>query len=242
MTKQEFQTLLDEQNKGIKCDEIEGQLVVINNLIIGKTPSRPFPSNLVKIVGGIEIHKGAAVPDNFLPNCQSVGGGIEIHEGAAVPDNFLPNSKQVWGKKSGDTHNNVLYADGMYTLVKPPFHNKKLDLTIYKPYCVGVPFVVTNGEYWAHGETFDEAYDDLAFKQLETSDKDDLRTLDLNQQRPIAEAQAIFRVVTRACLWGVKAYKSGIEVKETYSISDMMALPKDSGGFIQAFIDFYGSE
>ena len=75
MTREEFQELLDEQNECIKCEEADGLLVVINNLIINKPFSKPLPSNLVRIGGSV---RGELHPQ---PQLQSIGGSVrgELH-------------------------------------------------------------------------------------------------------------------------------------------------------------------
>ena len=248
---QRLQSLLDEQGESIRCAIENGELVVTNNLIIKKPFSAALPMiarvsgwveaykgsalelPALQSAGGVEAHEGSALT---LPALQSVSGGVRAHEGSALT---LPaDVRTAWGKASGDMHKDVLYADGIYSLVKPP--RKTLGVTVYEPGCIGALFVVFDGEMWSHGDSLKKALRDLQFKKATAAGADAYKQADRNEQRTIDDLVIMYRIITGACEAGCRMFVSQHAKKETYSIAEAieLAVSYDAYGS-KAFSQFF---
>ena len=94
-------------------------------------------------------------------------------------------------------------------------------------------YVVTDGNgHWAHGDTLEDAKEDLIFK-ISKRDKSEYESLTLDSELPYNEAIDCYRVITGACRTGTRDYiehRLPNPRKEKYTIGEMIELTKDEYG------------
>ena len=93
-------------------------------------------------------------------------------------------------------------------------------------------YLLTDGNgKWAHGETLDEAKQDLLFKICKRN-KEDYKDLTLESELSFEEAVVCYRVITGACSFGRKDFiKNRLkEVKSNYSIEEIIAVTEGEYG------------
>lgn len=94
-------------------------------------------------------------------------------------------------------------------------------------------YVVTDGNnHWAHGDTLEDAKEDLIFK-ISKRDKSEYEGLRLDSELPYDEAIICYRVITGACRAGTKDYiehRLPEPRKDKYTIREMIELTKDEYG------------
>ena len=94
-------------------------------------------------------------------------------------------------------------------------------------------YVVTDGNgHWAHGDTLEDAKEDLIFK-ISKRDKSEYESLTLDSELPYNEAIDCYRVITGACKTGTRDYiehRLPNPRKEKYTIGEMIELTKDEYG------------
>ena len=104
-----------------------------------------------------------------------------------------------------------------------------------------ITYLITNGEgYWAHGDTLEEAKDDLIFKMTDR-DKSYYEGLSLNSELSFEDAIACYRVITGACSFGTKDFienRLGENKKDKYTIKEIITLTKGEYGG-ETFNDFF---
>ena len=105
-----------------------------------------------------------------------------------------------------------------------------------------ITYVVTDGNnHWAHGETLEEAKQDLIYK-ISKRDKSEYESLTLDSELTYNEAVVCYRVITGACRAGTQDYlekRLPEPKKEKYSIKEMIELTKNEygGRTLQEFFD-----
>ena len=96
-----------------------------------------------------------------------------------------------------------------------------------------ITYVVTDGNgHWAHGDTLEDAKEDLIFKICKR-DKSEYESLTLDSELPYNEAIDCYRVITGACRTGTRDYiehRLPNPRKEKYTIGEMIELTKDEYG------------
>ena len=96
-----------------------------------------------------------------------------------------------------------------------------------------ISYVVTDGNnHWAHGDTLEEAKQDLLYK-MSFRDKSEYEKLTLDSELPYDEAVICYRVITGACKLGTQDYlkhRLPNPRKEKYTIGEMIELTKDEYG------------
>ena len=102
-------------------------------------------------------------------------------------------------------------------------------------------YLITNGEgYWAHGDTLEEAKDDLIYKISERN-KDCYKGLTLDSELSFKDAITCYRVITGACSFGTRDFiehRLGENKKEVYTIKEIIELTKGEYGNT-TFKDFF---
>ena len=99
----------------------------------------------------------------------------------------------------------------------------KQDLTLEDCY------IAKDGRYFAHGDTIEEARDNLMFKVMRR-DKSRFEKMTLDDVLPLKEAIQCYRVITGACSLGVKMFCSEIKLKDEYSIREIIAITSKAYG------------
>ena len=113
---------------------------------------------------------------------------------------------------------------------------------VYRVKSIGsdkITYLATDGDgRWAHGETLQDAKDDLIYK-ISNRDTSKYETLTLDSVLSLAEAIQCYRTITGACAAGTKGFVTSFpEVKEQYSIKEIINLTYDSYGG-RKFADFF---
>ena len=96
-----------------------------------------------------------------------------------------------------------------------------------------ISYLITNGEgRWAHGDTLEEAKDDLLFK-IGNRNKDDYWGLTLDSELSFEDAIVCYRVITGACSFGTRDFiehRLGENKKDKYTISEIIELTEGEYG------------
>ena len=93
---------------------------------------------------------------------------------------------------------------------------------------------------WAHGDTLEEAKEDLMYK-ISDRRKSDYENLTLDDTLPVDEAIKCYRVITGACSSGTRDFmKNRLQTrKSSYKISEIIELTAGEYGN-KSFKDFFG--
>jgi hypothetical protein len=177
----------------------------------------------------------AEIPEGFNP---TVGGYLYLGSVAEIPEGFNPTVGGYLYLGSGRKYigNNVdkiyimQWKNGKYALIDGVFGEiVKTKTNFFKMRKINgdVFYVVSdgNGKY-AHGETVEEARNDLVFK-ITNRNKDSYRDHTLKTVMEYSDAICCYRVITGACSFGVKEFVRTIlnnEPKEQYSIMEIIEL------------------
>ena len=103
-----------------------------------------------------------------------------------------------------------------------------------------VQYLVTDGQgKWSHGETLQQAKEDLIYK-ISDRNPDEYRELSLESQLTFSEAIECYRVITGACAAGTKMFVEGLgdKVQERYTIAEMIEVTKGQYGH-DSFCKFF---
>jgi hypothetical protein len=202
-----------------------------------------IPDTFNPTVGGsLDLRSLTSIPDGFNP---TVGSSLDLRSLTSIPDTFNPTvGGDLWLSKALTCNKtklpeNYLFSwqdgkyiqvDGIFTeVVKKKgnvYHVKKLnDDKIF--------YLITDGERWSHGDTLQEAKEDLVYKVTKKT-KDDYKNLNKSSVLSFEEAVVCYRVITGACSFGVKDFvKNKLEkVEKEYSI----------GTIIEKTVGCYGNE
>ena len=92
-------------------------------------------------------------------------------------------------------------------------------------------YLITDGENFAHGETIQEAKDDLIYKITDRKTSD-YNYLKLDTILTFEEAIKCYRTITGACSKGTKNFVTSIlsDKKDKYSVKEMIELTKGQYG------------
>ena len=102
-------------------------------------------------------------------------------------------------------------------------------------------YLVTNGfGKYAHGDTLEQAREDLVYKISESADKSKYEKLALNSTLSFEQGVEAYRVITGACSFGVKDFVTtkGVEKNKAYSVAEIIELTKGSYGS-ESFKQFF---
>ena len=202
-----------------------------------------IPDTFNPTVGGdLNLYSLTSIPDTFKP---TVGGNLDLDSLTSIPDTFNPTVGGSLDLPKGLTCNktklleNYLFSwedgkyikvDGIFTeVVKKKgnvYHVKKLnDDKVF--------YLITDGERWSHGDTLQEAKEDLVYK-VTNKTKDDYKDLNKSSVLSFEEAVVCYRVITGACSFGVKDFvKNKLDkVEKSYNIETI----------IEKTIGCYGNE
>lgn len=119
-------------------------------------------------------------------------------------------------------------VDGIFSEVVSQKSNVWKIRSIGKKY---VTYLVTDGNgRWSHGDTLQEARDDLIYK---IGNRDTSRYADLTMESVLSFAEAIeaYRVITGACAAGTRQFVQSLaSVKDVYSVRAICELTKGQFG------------
>jgi len=235
------------KNKDIKilCDETGLDYKGIRQKIKNKEP--------IQIGGHLDL--SGCIGLTSLPDGLTVGGYLDLEGCTSLTS--LPEGLIVGGyldlrgctisnpDKYKSLSDNYLFswmngkyikADGIFSEVI----NKKGN--IYKIRKIGqkeISYLVTDGEKFAHGNTLKEAKEDLVFKTT-NKNKSDYKNLKLSDTLSFDESIICYRVITGACMFGVKEFLSRKikRRKKQYTINEIVKLTENEYGG-KTFSDFF---
>ena len=185
-----------------------------------------------------------------LEALQTVGGNVYVHSDAKLdapalqkekPSQEIINKLRTEPKKLIQQHferQGYLFADGILQTII----SKKTagPLIIYKTKKIAkdeINFVVYDGEYYSHGETLEQAKNDLIFKRT-TQDTSKFKEWKLIDKKPLSELIEAYRSITGACSSGTKDFCSNRDLKEHYTIEE--AIKITAGAYnSDAFASFF---
>jgi hypothetical protein len=156
--------------------------------------------------------------DKLIP----VGGKADIVDGKLLkPD--------CWYIVEGGEWVEVDYTDGLFHRVLSTRGNvRKL-----KNDEGDIVYLVTDNGKSAHGSTIKKARENLIYK-IGDRDKSEYEGLKLNSKHTVPELIEMYRVITGACEYGVKAFIENQEkVKDKYTIKEIIALTEGQYGHDQ---------
>ena len=180
--------------------------------------------------GSLDLSSLTSIPDGFNP---TVGGSLYLSSGLSAPTTPAPQL--------------LSWEDGKYILVDDMFceviHKRG---NVWKAKTVNkrnVFYIVTdgNGKY-AHGDTIKNARSSLAYKINEDASIENYKSLTVDSVLTFAEAIQCYRVITKACEFGVKSFVSERDIKaRSYTIREMIALTNGRYGS-KAFEQFFSAK
>ena len=184
-----------------------------------------------------------------LPEGLAVGGTLNLH-GTGITDtsNVARTLSAKARKKISDAQNRPLTwkwndkayikVDGIFTAVDSHHGN------VYRVHKVGSNkqlYLVTDGDnHWAHGDTLQEAREDLIYK-INDRDTSMYEGMTLDDTLTFEEAIAAYRTITGACSPGTRDYIANRlpkPHKEKYSIGEIISLTNGEYGS-EKFKEFF---
>jgi hypothetical protein len=205
-----------------------------------------IPEGFNPTVGGyLYLDNVTSIPEGFNP---TVGGDLYLRSVTSIPKGFNPTvggylnlrnglkSKYIklegpifWGDK-------YVKADGIFTEIISSKGNiyKVKKLNDSKEF-----YLITDGNgKWSHGDTLQEAKEDLIFKITNRS-KEDYKDLSLESILTFEKGIECYRVVTGACSFGTKDFVKSYNIEpKDYSIKEIIELTKGKYGN-EAFKQFF---
>ena len=185
-----------------------------------------IPEGFNPTVGGsLDLRSLTSIPEGFNP---TVGGYLYLryitkHIGANVNIPNIPAPDLQWD------NGKYICKDGILTEVVSNRHN------VYKVRKIArkeIEYLITDGNgNWAHGDTLEEAKEDLMYK-ISDRRKSDYEHLTLDDTLPVDEAIKCYRVITGACSSGTRDFiKNRLRThKSSYKISEMIELTEGEYG------------
>lgn len=228
--------------EGNRITHLPNDLVVGGTLNLRGTDITSLPGDLT-VGGALDIrHTGIT----SLPNNLKVGGSLNIEDTGitSLPDNLTVGgflSLECFGitdvskvKKPDNNfiewHNGkYIKADGIFSEVVSREGNVR---KIKKIGSDKIAYLVTDGNgKWAHGDTLKDAKRDLIYK-ISNTDKSKYNDYTLDTEVTFEEGIEMYRVITGACLFGVKDFVENRlkEIKEIYKVSEIISITKGEYG------------
>ena len=198
---------------------------------------------LTTIGGSVYVQAGATFQADQLT---TIGGDVDVREGATYsPKNAVQdkNAADVICSKlirNGfiTPDGKCIIADGILTeIVSHKSHVYRVRKIARKE----VEYLITDGNgNWAHGNTLNEAKEDLIYKVTDRK-KSDYKDMQLSDTLSHGDAIKCYRVITGACSAGTRYFienKLNGNRKEEYTIAEIIKLTNGEYGN-QTFRDFF---
>jgi len=201
----------------------------IGNLEITKENQDQY-KDITEVTGYVRVYGNAK-----LEALQTVGGYVYVYGEAKLeapqlqkkPSQEILNKLKTEPKKLVQQHferQGYLFADGILQTIV----SKKTagPLIIYKTKKIArdeINFVVYDGEYYSHGETLEQAKNDLIFKRT-SQDTEKFKEWKLTDKKPLSELIEAYRSITGACSSGTKDFCSNRDLKEDYTIEEAIKI------------------
>ena len=216
---------------GTKITKLRDNLT-LGGLIINKCPISELPKNLV-VYGSLDIEKTLikCLPDDCLAT--RIFCDFELKDERYEKYKDLDKCYKLKDEIVHIIHpsgREFLHVDGILNdVVEKKGNVYHIRTGVNEP----IYYVVTDGNgHWAHGDTLEDAKEDLIFK-ISKRDKSEYEVLTLDSELPYNEAIDCYRVITGACRTGTRDYlehRLPNPRKEKYTIGEMIELTKDEYG------------
>ena len=239
--------------EGTRITHIPNDLVVGGSLDLRGTDITSLPDDLT--VGGVLDIRYTGITS--LPNNLKVGWSLIIDNTGITS---LPDNLTVCGFLSLDglgitdvskvkkPYNNFIEwhngkyikADGVFSEVVSRKGNVR---RIKKIGSDKIAYLVTDGRgRWAHGDTLEEAKRDLIYK-ISNTDKSKYENYTLDTEVTFEEGIEMYRVITGACLFGVKNFVENRlkKRKEKYKVSEIISITKGEYGN-EKFYEYFNNK
>ena len=162
-----------------------------------------IPEGFNPTVGGsLDLSSLTAIPEGFNP---TVGGSLDLRSLTAIPEGFNESKfeqKEVGVLEWKGKEKNWILADGCFSEVISKRGN------VYTLRDIGkqeLTYLVTDGVYYSHGKTIQEAKADLVYKKS-NKDTSAFVGLDLDEKRSFDFGIEAYRSITGACGAGVRRF------------------------------------
>ena len=216
---------------GTKITKLRDNLT-LGGLIINKCPISELPKNLV-VYGSLDIEKTLikCLPDDCLAT--RIFCNFELKDERYEKYKDLDKCYKLKDEIVHIIHpsgREFLHVDGILNdVVEKKGNVYHIRTGVNEP----IYYVVTDGNgHWAHGDTLEDAKEDLIFK-ISKRDKSEYESLTLDSELPYDEAIICYRVITGACRAGTQDYlehRLPNPRKEKYTIKEMIELTKNEYG------------
>jgi hypothetical protein len=210
-----------------------------DSLYLGSLTS--IPEGFNPTVGdSLDLRSLTSIPKDFNP---TIGGYLYLGSLTSTPDGFNPtvggyldlNEELKKGIKINTPNPLMSWQGGKYVKVDGIF-TEVLNVkgNVKKVKRIGQDkefYLVTDGNgNYAHGDTIQEAKEDLIYK-LSKRDKTDYQGLSKDHKLTFQESIQCYRTITGACSAGVKSFiKSNNIENRDYTIAEIQALTKGAYG------------
>ena len=197
-----------------------------------------LPDNLT--VGGWLDLRGTSITS--LPDNLTVGGYLDLEGCTGITDTSKVNRTltQAQSKRINDVKNKPIVwhwsnrqyikVDGVFSVIDSYKGN------VYRVHQLNSNkqlYLVTDGDnHWAHGDTLQEAKDDLIYK-INDRDVSAYKNLSLDDSLSYEEAIAAYRTITGACSAGTRDYivnRLPQPHKDSYTIREIIKLTNGEYG------------
>jgi hypothetical protein len=179
------------------------------------------PEGFNPVVGGsLDLCSLTSIPEGFNP---TVGGSLDLYSLTSVPKGF--NKRDYEGKnitKIEWQDGKYIKVDGIFCEVIKRRGNVYIVKTINN---INRFYIVTDGYNYSHGKSIKEAREDLLYK-VGNRDKSVYNNLTLDSILSFKESIECYRIITGACLFGVKEFvdNKSISKRKKYKISEIIKL------------------
>ena len=231
---------LDLADTGITS--LPDNLTVGGYLDLSDTGITSLPDNLT--VGDSLYLRGTGITS--LPDNLTVGGSLDLRDTGitSLPDNltvggslYLAGTSITNAEKVNKNAPEILFwKNGKYVLIDGIFaeviRKKNGVFKLKKPNSNKVFFCVTDGNgRYAHGNTVQEAKEDLLYKLSSDDQKEQYKNISLDSILTFDECIRFYRVMTGACAFGVKNFieSNNIE-RRSYTVHEILKITKGQYG------------
>ena len=238
MTKEQFKKQFN-----LTEDQFLGKEVIEGNLDLDSVTTLPEDISLT-VGGNLCLRSVTTLPEGIsltidgyldLSSVTTLPEGISLTVGGYLVLNSNLKQKLKNYTKLDTTkpitfqNGKYIKVDGMFTEVVNKRGNvykvKKLNQT--KEF-----YLVTDGNgKFSHGDTLEEAKEDLIYKINSNLDKSKYKDLTLQSKLTFEEGIEAYRVITGACYFGVKDFVTTNKIKKTsYTVEEIIKLTSNSYG------------
>ena len=181
-----------------------------------------LPDNLT--VGGSLDLRGTGITS--LPDNLTVGGYLDLRGTGITDTNRInKNAPKILAWKNGK----YVLIDGVFAEV---IRRKNGVFKLKKPHSNEVFFCVTDGNgRYAHGNTVQNAKGDLLYKLSSDDRKEQYKNISLDSILTFDECVRFYRVMTGACVFGVKNFIESNNVeRRSYTVREILEITKGQYG------------